>query len=123
MIIDCLKRHNETAKTQANKGQKKKQKMQGGVFLLIEKDIEVSNDIVSGTLSLLSRKAKVLFNPNATQSFVSYVFAHYTDVPIKSVDIHVSISNPMRDCLLVDYVYKSCMIRLCDKEFLVDLYA
>lgn len=123
MIIDCSKRHNETAKTQANKGQKKKQKMQGGVFLLTEKDIEVSNDVVSGTLSLLSIEAKVLFNPNATQSFVSCVFARYVDVPIKSVAIHVSISNPMRDCLLIDCVYKSCVIRLCDKEFLVDLYA
>ena len=123
MIIDCSKRHNETAKTQANEGQKKKQKMQGGVFLLTEKDIEVSNDVVSGTLSLFSREAKVIFSLNVIQSFVSCVFARYAYVPIKLVDIHVSISNPMTDFLLVDRVYKSCVIRLCDKEFLVDLYA
>ena len=95
--------------------------MQGRVFELIEKDAEVSNDVVSGTLSLFSRESKVLFYLGATHSFVSCVFARYTDVSITPLDDHVSINTPMGDCQLINRVYKSCVIKLCDKEFLVDL--
>ena len=81
----------------------------------------MSTDVVSGTLSLFSREAKVLFDPSATHSFVSCVFARYADVTITLLDDHVSISTPMGDCQLIDRVYKSCVIRLCDREFLADL--
>ncbi|KAH9763231.1 Endonuclease [Citrus sinensis] len=120
-IMDCPKRRNETTNTPTNEGQRKKPRVQGRVFAPIEKDAEVSNDVVLGTLSLFSREAKVLFDPGATHSFVSCVFAHYADVPITPLDVHVTISTPMGDCQLIDHVYKSCVIRLCDREFLVDL--
>ena len=79
------------------------------------------NDVVSSILSLFSREAKVIFYPGAAHSFVSSVFARYNDVPITLLDDHVSISTPIEDCKLIDCVYKSCMIKLCDREFLVDL--
>ncbi|XP_024047903.1 uncharacterized protein LOC112101454 [Citrus clementina] len=120
-IMDCPKRRSETTNTQTNEGQRKKPRVQGRVFALTEKDAEVSNDVVSGTLSLFSREAKVLFDPGATHSFVSCVFARYANVPITPLDVHVTISTPMGDCQFIDHVYKSCVIRLCDKEFLVDL--
>ncbi|KAH9722972.1 Endonuclease [Citrus sinensis] len=120
-IMDCPKRRSETTNTPTNEGQRKKPKVQGLVFALTEKDAEVSNDVVSGTLSLFSKEAKVLFYPGATHSFVSCVFARYADVPITPLDVHVTISTPMGDCQLIDHVYKSCVIRLCNREFLVDL--
>ncbi|KAH9665582.1 Endonuclease [Citrus sinensis] len=120
-IMDCPKRRSETTNTLTNEGQKKKLRVQGRVFALTEKDAEVSNDVVSGTLSLFSREAKVLFYLGATHSFVSCVFARYANVPITPLDVHVTISTPMGDCQLIDHVYKSCVIRLCDRKFLVDL--
>ncbi|XP_024043006.1 uncharacterized protein LOC112099768 [Citrus clementina] len=120
-IIDFPKRRSGTANTQSNEGQRKKLKVQGRVFPLTEKDDEVSNDVVSSTLSLFSREAKVLFDPGAIYSFVSCVFTHCADVPITPLNIHVSISTPMGDCQLVDYIYESCVIRLCDRQFLMDV--
>ena len=48
-------------------------------------------------------------------------FARYADMPITSLNVHVKISTPMGDCQLIDHIYKSCVIRLCDRECLVDL--
>ncbi|KAH9671101.1 hypothetical protein KPL70_017221 [Citrus sinensis] len=100
-IMDCPKRRSEIANTQTNEWQRKKPKVQGRVFTLTDKDVEVSNDVVSGTLSLFSREAKVLFDHGATHSFVSCVFARYADVPITSLDDYVSISTPMGDLYVV----------------------
>ncbi|XP_024042818.1 uncharacterized protein LOC112099625 [Citrus clementina] len=66
-------------------------------------------------------ETKVLFDPGASHSFISCVFARYANVPITPLDVHVTISTSMGDCQLIDHVYKSCVIRLCDREFLVDL--
>ena len=43
-------------------------------------------------------------------------FARYADVPITSLNVHVTISTPMGDCQLIDHVYKSCVIRLYDRD-------
>ncbi|KAH9658001.1 hypothetical protein KPL70_023315 [Citrus sinensis] len=103
--MDCPKRRSETTNTPTNEGQRKKPRVQGRVFALTEKDAEVSNDVVSGTLSLFSREAKVLFDPGATHSFVSCVFARYANVPITPLDVHVTISTPMGDCQFIDHMH------------------
>lgn len=57
----------------------------------------------------------------ATHSFISYAFTCYVDMPTKPLDLDLSIITCMGDCLMVDCVYKSCVISICDREFLVDL--
>lgn len=109
-LMDFMKRCTRTANAQIEKGQRKKLKVQRHVFALTEKDVEVSNDGVSGTLSIFSKE------PGATHLFISYAFACYIDMPAKPLDLHLSISTPMGDYILVDRVYKSCMISMCNRE-------
>lgn len=76
-IKDCPKIRKDTANKEADDAQKKKQKIQGCDFALIEKDAQVSNDVVTCTLNLFSKDARTLFNPSATYSFMSDVSLIY----------------------------------------------
>lgn len=81
----------------------------------------MSNDVVSGTLSLFSKEVKVLFNPGATHSFITCFFRSLCWCPYQASKssfvnyysywwLHVS-----RLCLHV------LCDSLCEKEFLMDL--
>ena len=48
---------------------------QARVFTLTPQDVQASNVVVAGTLSVCSCEARILFDPSATHSFVSPVFA------------------------------------------------
>lgn len=76
-IKDCPKIRKDTANKEAGDAQKKKQKIQGRDFALIEQDAQVSNDVVTCTLNLFSKDARTLFNPSATYSFMSDVSLVY----------------------------------------------
>lgn len=56
-----------------------KPRAQGQVFAMTEQDAEASNDGVTGTLSLFSKYAKVLFDSGATHSFISIAFTYHAD--------------------------------------------
>lgn len=76
------------------------------------------NDVVTGTL--FSRIARALFDPGATHS-LSRIFACYADKPVKPLICGMSIATPIGDCMVVNYIYKTCGIVQNDRKFLVDI--
>ena len=51
----------------------------GRVFALIEEETQRAPIVVTGTLLINGRYAKVLFDSGATHSFISHVFANSLD--------------------------------------------
>ncbi|XP_070040356.1 uncharacterized protein [Nicotiana tomentosiformis] len=74
-----------------------------------------------GTVSIYSRDASVLFDPGSTYSYISSYFASYLVVPCDSLSAPVYVSTPMRHVIVVDHVYRSCVVIIGGLETRVDL--
>ncbi|XP_070002887.1 uncharacterized protein [Nicotiana sylvestris] len=51
-----------------------------------------------------------------TYSYVSSIFAHFLDVPRKSLGTPIYLSTSVGDFVIVDWVYRSCIVTLCGYE-------
>ena len=71
---------------------------------------------------MLSKYAYVLFDPGVTHSLISTNFirrnSEILPAPLES-DLGVSTTNG--DIIIVDSIYKSCILSIANKEMVVDL--
>ncbi|XP_070045473.1 uncharacterized protein [Nicotiana tomentosiformis] len=67
------------------------------------------------------RDVSVLFDPGSTCSYASSYFASYLALPRSSLDIPVNVSTPVGDSIMVDRVYRSCLVTIGGFETSVDL--
>ncbi|XP_070041226.1 uncharacterized protein [Nicotiana tomentosiformis] len=58
---------------------------------------------------------------SCTYSYVSSYFARYLDMPNDSLDMLFYVSTPVGDSIMVDYVYRSCVVTIRGNETKVDL--
>ncbi|XP_070020198.1 uncharacterized protein [Nicotiana sylvestris] len=77
--------------------------------------------VITGTISVCGRDASILFDPGFMYSYVSYLFAHFLDIPRESLVTPVNVSTPMGDSLVVDRIYQSCVVTFCGYETRADL--
>ncbi|XP_070003448.1 uncharacterized protein [Nicotiana sylvestris] len=57
-----------------------------------------------------SGDASVLFDPGSTYSYVSSLFAHFLDIHCEPLGTPVHVSTPVGDSVVVDRIYRSCMV-------------
>ncbi|XP_070004218.1 uncharacterized protein [Nicotiana sylvestris] len=76
---------------------------------------------LSGIISICDRAASVLFDPGTTYSYVSSYFASYLIVPRDSLSVPVYVSMPVGDAIMVDCVYRYCVVVIEGLETSVDL--
>lgn len=69
----------------------------------------------------IPRDASVLFDIGSIYSYVSSYFTSYLDFPHSSLNIHVHISTPVGDSIVVDSVYWSYFVTIGLYETSVDL--
>lgn len=62
------------------------------MYSMTEQDAEPSNDVVTGTPSLFSKDAGLLFDSGATHSFVSCAFACHADRNTEPLACYLSIA-------------------------------
>ncbi|XP_070054052.1 uncharacterized protein [Nicotiana tomentosiformis] len=62
------------------------------------------------------RDASILFDPGSTYSYASSLFAHYLDVPHESLGVPIFVSTPVGDSVVMDRVYRSCIVTFCGYE-------
>ncbi|XP_070046053.1 uncharacterized protein [Nicotiana tomentosiformis] len=74
-----------------------------------------------GTVSVCSRDVSVLFDPGSTYSYVSSYFACYLVMPRDSLSAHVYVSTPVGYAIIVDHIYRSCVVTIGSHETRVDL--
>ncbi|GAV91777.1 RVP_2 domain-containing protein [Cephalotus follicularis] len=90
-------------------------------FAMIAKDVENPNEVLTGTFSVCSNSAYILFDTGATHSFVSLSFVGYLSTPSQDLEIGLAVETPNGNTLMIDKVYRSCELELCDRKLLVDL--
>ncbi|XP_070002595.1 uncharacterized protein [Nicotiana sylvestris] len=85
------------------------------------REAEASDAVITGTVSVCSRDVSVLFDPGSTYFYVSSYFAPYLVVPHDSLSAPVYVSTPVSDSMVVDHVYRACMVIIGGLETHVDL--
>ncbi|XP_070031272.1 uncharacterized protein [Nicotiana tomentosiformis] len=80
-----------------------------------------SNGVITGIVSVCHKDASVLFDPGSTYSYVSSYFAHFLDLPREPLVSFVHVSTHVGDTIVVDCVYRSCVVTIGGLEIQVDL--
>ncbi|XP_070056305.1 uncharacterized protein [Nicotiana tomentosiformis] len=80
-----------------------------------------SDVVITGTVPVCHKDALVLFDPGSTYSYVSSYFVPYFDISRDSLSAHVYVSMPVGDAIIVDRVYRSCLVTIGGYETKVDL--
>ena len=106
--------HIQPSTSQTDRGQAR-------VFTLTPQDAQASNAIVAGTLSVCSVEARVLFDPGASHSFVSPIFASRIIWQPSRLLIPLSVFTPLSDELETDVFFPSCPVLVEGRELLADL--
>jgi hypothetical protein len=73
-------------------------------------DAVASNEVVTCTLLISSRKATVLFDSGATHSFVSYSFSQYCNLMSEWLDVDLAVASPVGKTVVCTSVVKNCPI-------------
>ncbi|XP_023773747.1 uncharacterized protein LOC111922420, partial [Cyanistes caeruleus] len=84
-------------------------------------DASASDAVITGIISVCHRDASVLFDPGSTYSYVSMYFAHYLGTSRELLALPVHVSTPVGDTVVVDRVYRSCVVTIGGLETRVDL--
>jgi len=84
-------------------------------------EAESSDAVIKGMVPVCHRDALVLFDPGSTYFYVSSYFDSYLVVPRDSLSASVCVSTPVGDSIMVDHVYRSCVVTIGSLETSVDL--
>ncbi|XP_075670170.1 uncharacterized protein LOC142639930 [Castanea sativa] len=98
-----------------------RRKAQGRVFALTLHDVQALDTVVVGILPLFSNFAKTLFDSESTHFFISTRYAKLCDKKPGLMDYDLSVAIPMGDSLVCNFMLKSCVIQIENREMLADL--
>ena len=73
-------------------------------------DTQASNAVVTGTLTICSRKVVVLFDSGATHSFVSPSFALYLDMRFNVLNDPLTVLTPVGEVYLINRFLSGCEV-------------
>lgn len=94
-----------------------KKKTTGRVYAVTQCDVDASNAVVLGTIFVIS----VLFDPGAAHSFISCSFTRRVDIVHESLEYEICIATPSGDCLVLESIYKRCLVRIEERDLSADL--
>ncbi|XP_070014467.1 uncharacterized protein [Nicotiana sylvestris] len=84
-------------------------------------EAESSDIVITGIVLVCHRDASILFDPGSTYFYVSSYFVSYLVVPRDSLSPPVYVSMPVGDSIIVDHVYRLCVVTIGSLETSVDL--
>ncbi|XP_028057446.1 uncharacterized protein LOC114261374 [Camellia sinensis] len=117
MVRDCPMRSNEVsrpvassigsvsasrsnARTNARGDTNNETLRQGKVFALIPRDVQNTESVVSGIISICAQSAYVLIDSGSTHSFVLHAFSRKLTRPLESMNYLLSVSMPSGDSMV-----------------------
>ena len=65
--------------------------------------------------------ASVLFDPGSTFSYVTSSFANGLNLPCELLDMPIRVSTPVGESVIVEKVYRSCLVTFVGSNTYVDL--
>lgn len=74
-----------------------------------------------GSIPILNTYAYALFDPGATHSFISTAFVEKYVILYEPLEAILYFKTLVGGVLVIDYVCKSCAIRMVDKEQIANL--
>lgn len=83
--------------------------------------MDASKLVVTCTLSFFSHTTQVLIVPGSTHLFVSYDFVRHDDSMPKPLDFVLLVSTPLSKTMSVEFMCKSCVLKVEDEELIADL--
>jgi hypothetical protein len=123
-IVDCPKKKEPqaapTLATRQNNGNQRP-KNQGRVYALTQQDANASNAVIIGIIQVSSDYAYVLFDPGATHSFVSVIFAKKHNLEFVPLEIELCVDTSVRGVVIASDICKSCVTKIADRELVADL--
>ncbi|WRX15370.1 zinc finger protein [Theobroma cacao] len=94
---------------------------QARVFALTQQEAQTSNAVVSGILLVCNMNAQVLFYPGASHYLISPCFASRLGRDRVRREEQLVMSTPLKEVFVVEWEYKSCVVRVKDKDTLMNL--
>uniref|UniRef100_A0A2N9FT08 Reverse transcriptase n=1 Tax=Fagus sylvatica TaxID=28930 RepID=A0A2N9FT08_FAGSY len=94
---------------------------QGRVYALTQQDANASNAVITGIIQVSSAYAYVLFDPGATHSFVSVVFAKKHNLESLPLEIELCVDTPVGGVVIASDICKSCVTKIANRELVADL--
>ena len=91
------------------------------MFTLTPQDAQTSNAVVAGTIPVCCRDARVLFDPSATHSFITSVFASRVACQPSRMLYSLSVATPLSEELETNVFFPSCPVWVEGRELLADL--
>ena len=111
-IAECPQRKDpHTTPTGQNKRANQKPKNQGRVYALTQQDANASNAVITGIIQVSSAYAHVLFDPGATHSFVSIVFAKKHNLESIPLEIELCVDTPVGGVVIASDICNSCVTK------------
>ncbi|MCF8701934.1 hypothetical protein L3054_11165, partial [Corynebacterium sp. MC-10] len=84
-------------------------------------EAEASNVVIIGIIPVCHRSASVLFDPGSTYSYVSSYFSSEFNLLCDRMPIPIHVSTLVGEPLVVDRVYRSCLVSLSGYDTWVDM--
>ncbi|XP_015159833.1 uncharacterized protein [Solanum tuberosum] len=84
-------------------------------------EAETSDVVIIGTLLVCDCMASVLFDPGSTFSYVSSSFSTGLDLHCDLIDMPIRVSTPISESVIVEKVYRSCLMTYVGSNPYVDL--
>ena len=82
---------------------------------------EASNAVVTGMIYISHVDALVLFDPGSTHSYVSREFAPCLGIEPSALERPMMVATPTDIPLVVDTVYRGCVITVAGRDTIADL--
>ena len=84
-------------------------------------EVETSDVVITGNVLVCDCMASVLFDPGSTFSYVSSSFATGRDLYCDLLDMLIRVSTPVGESVIVEKVYRSCLVTFVGSNTHVDL--
>ena len=84
-------------------------------------EAETSDVVITGNLLVCDCMASVLFDPGSTFSYVSSAFATGLNLNCELLDMPIHVSTPVGESVIVEKVYRSCLVTFMGSNTHVDL--
>ncbi|KAF5803619.1 putative nucleotidyltransferase, Ribonuclease H [Helianthus annuus] len=104
---------------QDSKGEATKAKARS--FQLTAAEAKVEPDVVSGTFTINSIPARVLFDTGANKSFVSYGFIRHPSFVLTKLPMPLEVEIGNNKSFIVCDVCENCTMNIDDEEYTIDL--
>ncbi|XP_070013373.1 uncharacterized protein [Nicotiana sylvestris] len=106
---------------QAGRGRPKGESQARYYALSARMEAVASDFVIIGIVPICHRDASVLFDLGSTYSYVSSYFASYLGVSRDSLSSPVYVSKHVGDSIIIDRVYRSCLVVISGFETRADL--